>query len=146
MRYSPEPSVTVERVFSISAGLDVSTVTPGSTAPDESLTTPVIDAWANTSVGNRTRHASMPAVFNTLSTSTLLPRQAGHLRTSKPIVRADRVSTNGSGDRRKKFDAIRDFGLPEGELPGARQQKYYESDDSLTKMRRTNIYGAAGTA
>jgi hypothetical protein len=40
------PSVTTERVFSISAGLDVSTVTPGSTAPDVSLTTPAIDACA----------------------------------------------------------------------------------------------------
>jgi hypothetical protein len=36
MRYCPVPSVTAERVFSISAGLDASTVTPGSTAPDAS--------------------------------------------------------------------------------------------------------------
>ncbi len=77
MRYSPEPSVTVERVFSMRTGLDVSTVTPGSTAPDESLTTPVIDAWANASVGNRTRHESMPIVFNTLNTSSLLPPRKG---------------------------------------------------------------------
>src|SRR5437764_13088236 len=44
MRYCPEPSVTAERVFSMRTGLDTSTVTPGRTAPDVSLTTPVIDA------------------------------------------------------------------------------------------------------
>ena len=42
----PALSVTTERVFSISAGLAASTVTPGNTAPDVSLTTPAMDAWA----------------------------------------------------------------------------------------------------
>src|SRR4029079_19008105 len=48
MRYCPLPSVTALRTFSISAGLDASTVTPGRTAPDASLTTPAIEAplWA----------------------------------------------------------------------------------------------------
>src|SRR5215471_15496996 len=87
MRYSPDPSVTVDRVFSMSTGLAVSTVTPGNTAPDESFTTPVIDAWAKASVGNRTRHANMPAVFNTLSTSSLLtPRHGVTLGTSNRNV------------------------------------------------------------
>ena len=49
MRYCPVPSVTAVRIFSISAGLAASTVTPGSTAPDASLTTPLI-------VGLRGRH------------------------------------------------------------------------------------------
>ena len=35
----------------INAGLDASTVTPGSTAPDASLTIPAIEAWASTSRG-----------------------------------------------------------------------------------------------
>ena len=43
MRYWPEVSVTAERTFSMSAGLDASTVTPGSTAPDVSFTVPVIE-------------------------------------------------------------------------------------------------------
>src|SRR5262245_4751471 len=47
MRYWPLPSVVADLPFSISAGLAASTVTPGSTAPDESRTVPVIDAWAN---------------------------------------------------------------------------------------------------
>src|SRR6266566_18547 len=48
MRYNPELSVVDERVFSISTVLAASTVTPGSTAPDPSLTVPVIDACART--------------------------------------------------------------------------------------------------
>src|SRR5689334_11002602 len=40
MRYSPRSSVTVVRDFSIRTGLVASTVTPGSTAPEESVTTP----------------------------------------------------------------------------------------------------------
>ena len=39
-------SLTAERVFSMSAGLAASTVTPGSTAPDASLTVPERATWA----------------------------------------------------------------------------------------------------
>src|SRR5262249_10164340 len=42
MRYWPLPSVTTERTFSMSTGLAASTVTPGSTAPDASFTTPAM--------------------------------------------------------------------------------------------------------
>ena len=45
------PSVTAVRTFSISAGLDASTVTPGSSAPDVSFTSPAIDACAHTAAG-----------------------------------------------------------------------------------------------
>jgi hypothetical protein len=41
------------------AGLLASTVTPGSTAPDVSFTTPVIDAWANAADAHvRHRHVT----------------------------------------------------------------------------------------
>src|SRR5580765_2371926 len=50
-RYAPLPSVTTDRVFSMRAGLAASTVTPGSTAPDESLTLPARPACANTTEG-----------------------------------------------------------------------------------------------
>ena len=40
--YCPCPSVVAVRTFSMSATLAASTVTPGSTAPDASLTTPAI--------------------------------------------------------------------------------------------------------
>ena len=52
MRYWPDPSVTAERTFSISAGLEASTVTPGNTAPEVSRTTPAIEAWANAAAGS----------------------------------------------------------------------------------------------
>src|SRR5262245_49252246 len=47
----PAALVTMVRVFSMSAGLEASTDTPGSTAPDASLTTPTMDAWANDVTG-----------------------------------------------------------------------------------------------
>jgi hypothetical protein len=62
--YSPLSSVTVARVFSIKAGLDASTVTPGSTAPEESLTVPatipVLVPCARDTVGSsRLAHTRM---------------------------------------------------------------------------------------
>src|SRR5678815_1448163 len=46
-----------ERTFSMSAGLEASTVTPGMTAPDVSRTTPAIfpeSAWAHAVAGSST--------------------------------------------------------------------------------------------
>src|SRR5436189_1369791 len=54
IRYTPDSSVTASRTFSISAGLDASTVTPGNTPPDESFTTPVMDACAYADAGSIT--------------------------------------------------------------------------------------------
>src|SRR5687767_14027571 len=77
--YWPEPSVTADRVFSISAGLAISTVTPGSTAPDVSLATPAIVAcWARAVAGSRGRHMNAPA--NMASARFILPPE-GLIRT-----------------------------------------------------------------
>src|SRR3954453_18119673 len=54
--YCPDESVTVDRDFSISAGLDASTRTPGSTAPELSFTTPVMDACAYAATGSSVSH------------------------------------------------------------------------------------------
>src|SRR5205809_5015096 len=54
IRYSPVSSLTTERTFSINTGLAASTITPGSTAPDASLTTPVMAACANAAAGRST--------------------------------------------------------------------------------------------
>src|SRR5687767_15663567 len=51
IRYWPVPSVVTERTFSIRTGLAASTVTPGSTAPDASLTTPVMAPCAIAAAG-----------------------------------------------------------------------------------------------
>src|SRR5689334_8088511 len=53
MRNWPLPSVTTDRTFSMRAGLDASTVTPGRTAPEVSRTTPEIEACANATAGAR---------------------------------------------------------------------------------------------
>src|SRR5687768_13547689 len=52
MRHWPEPSLTADRVFSMSTSLDASTVTPGITLPDASRIVPVSVACANTDAGN----------------------------------------------------------------------------------------------
>src|SRR5205814_10706596 len=52
--YSPVPSVTAVRTFSINAGLLASTVTPGSNAPVASFTVPAMAprlAWAPSNTG-----------------------------------------------------------------------------------------------
>ena len=72
MRYWPLPSVTAERVFSIRAGLDASTVTPGSTAPEASLTTPVMEAWANAAAGTSTSNAKTAKPCRNLRMNSLL--------------------------------------------------------------------------
>src|SRR6188474_316719 len=70
--YWPDPSVTAARVFSMRAGLDTSTVTPGSTAPEVSLATPAIVAcWARAAAGNKARHRNAPA--NMASARFILP-------------------------------------------------------------------------
>src|SRR5713101_9955314 len=56
--YCPVESVIAERVFSIRTGLDASTLTPGSTPPDVSLTTPESVAWAKAEAGIITSHAN----------------------------------------------------------------------------------------
>ena len=63
MRYWPVPSVTAERTFSISAGLVASTVTPGSTAPEASFTSPAITACADARLGQRTNKATSATDF-----------------------------------------------------------------------------------
>src|SRR5580765_7636081 len=72
MRYWPEPSLTTARTFSISTGLAASTVTPGNTAPDVSLTTPVMVDWAEAIVGRMARHAPTINAFPSLSTKVSL--------------------------------------------------------------------------
>ena len=58
MVYLPVPSVTPDRTFSMRTGLEASTVAPGSTAPDVSLTRPASVACANAANGTLTTIAS----------------------------------------------------------------------------------------
>src|SRR6476660_635495 len=80
MRYWPEPSVTTERVFSISAGLAASTVTPGRTPPEESLTTPAICACAKTVEGIAAMNNTAQKTCANLLMADLLARKMVSLR------------------------------------------------------------------
>src|SRR5689334_22942468 len=68
MRYWPVSLLTTERTFSINAGLAASTVTPGRTPPETSLTTPVMAACAKAAAGrsNRTNRTAVQRVTNFL--------------------------------------------------------------------------------
>src|SRR5262245_55974789 len=68
MRYCPPASVTPVRTLVMSAGLDASTVTPGSTAPDVSRTVPA-RLCAATRVGSAT--SAVIATSNRLSTDLI---------------------------------------------------------------------------
>src|SRR5262245_31318389 len=58
--YAPFASVVADRTCSINAGLAASTVTPGSTAPVASFTTPANALCARAAVGSASSRASMP--------------------------------------------------------------------------------------
>ena len=59
--YRPAPSVTVVRTPSMSAGLVVSTVTPGSTPPVSSVTSPaMLPVWARAAAGAASRDMREP--------------------------------------------------------------------------------------
>src|SRR6266508_720266 len=74
--YWPAPSVMTVRVFSINAGLDASTVTPGSTAPLPSFTTPAIATCALLVLGMRNTPAQITARHNTTRRSISSPLSA----------------------------------------------------------------------
>ena len=69
MRYWPVSSLTTVRTFSIRTGLAASTVMPGNTAPDVSLTTPVMAPCAEAEEGrtNRTIKTAEPNTTNRVS-------------------------------------------------------------------------------
>jgi glutamate/tyrosine decarboxylase-like PLP-dependent enzyme len=59
----PAVSVTVPRDFSIRAGLETTTVTPGTTAPDASVTVPATAAWAKAAAGKARSHTLIRNAF-----------------------------------------------------------------------------------
>src|SRR5262245_14673261 len=82
--YWPLPSVVADRVFSMSAGLDASTVTPGRTAPDASLTVPAMDAPV-------TACACATAGNSTSTGSTSISLLKTHMDVSSPGSPAGKV-------------------------------------------------------
>jgi hypothetical protein len=101
--YCPVPSVTAVRVFSISAGLATSTVAPGRTAPDASLTIPAIALCARAMPGTTSTHTTVSARHLT-SVRINLPfhlviRGASPPRTPFAVARGAPRSPLRSGER-----------------------------------------------
>src|SRR6478735_9090673 len=87
MRYRPFSSVIADFTFSISTGLAASTVTPGITAPDVSLTVPVNALWARATAGTRTRLASTSKNVLAINFRAIMfPQSANHrARSDQPL-------------------------------------------------------------
>src|SRR5712691_1206072 len=85
--YTPWASVTALRTFSINAGLDASTVTPGSTPPDTSLTVPAIVACAYAVVETNTDTITPAATFSTLRIRTSVRKLSGKPQSTRSVPR-----------------------------------------------------------
>src|SRR5215467_705448 len=111
-RYWPVLSVIEVRTFSISAGLETSTVTPGSTPIEVSRTTPAIEAWAKAIAGtNVRRHASESR------------------RKDFPMVADANSGVTGgqyrySGSRRDLRISIRYLGRPHDRIVAGRRRRF----------------------
>src|SRR5438309_11820246 len=77
----------------MSAGLDTSTVTPGSTPPDGSLTMPAIVAWARTMLGQA---AAIARSVTTLK----------QLRIAVPFISARNLAATGRRDGGSVFSQV----------------------------------------
>src|SRR5215813_6409186 len=95
--YAPEPSETATLLFSMRASLAASTVTPGSTAPDESFTTPAIALWAWATDGSASRHTSAARPKQTFliirSSLTVDPRKRRELPAEVRELQPNRKET-----------------------------------------------------
>src|ERR1700719_1367288 len=108
--YCPSASVTTDRTFSISAALEASTVTPGMTAPDVSLTTPAIPpaACADRPTGER-NHADndnansvTPALLTILdSLRSAQTRDRRDTRRRRPDQPTSQTGSTGRGRRER---------------------------------------------
>src|SRR5215510_2393495 len=74
--YWPSESVTAERVRSIRTSLEISTVTPGRTAPEVSLTTPAIALCARAEAGSAST-SDRAADTASIQVGLMLPPSAG---------------------------------------------------------------------
>src|SRR5262245_53564352 len=116
MVYRPSSFVTAVLDFSISAGLEASTVAPGSTAPVVSLTTPampVVCAETSTSARKATANAAVssaatvPLTVRVLTvTSGLLSHESAMIQGRQHadevfVVRIDAEKTGGEEQRRE---------------------------------------------
>src|SRR5262245_39052815 len=100
MLYWPCESDTTVRTFSISAGLDASTVTPGRTPPEVSCTTPAMPC-ANVAAGVQSRipQAKTPTVLKCLG-HIMLPPSCAASRALRSCTFSCEARNPSSGCRR----------------------------------------------
>ena len=98
----PRSLVVADRTFSIRTGLAASTVTPGSTAPDVSLTVPAIALCAETRSGKTTMQASA---------STSMDAAGKHLRVMAQLLRLDGQRQRHARRKRREFERRRRMAL-----------------------------------
>src|SRR5438132_323268 len=111
MRYWPVPSVTTVRTFSISSGLAASTVTPGSTAPEASLTTPpivAVDSCARAADDRRSTTASAAVALRHLHIRHLHTKQRradfkNESEVDESSTRARKLSTTRTLDSVERY-------------------------------------------
>ena len=110
MRYCPSPSVIADRTFSISTLLAASTVTPGRTAPLESLTVPAIALWAHTDGAEATSTPNTNAAAIVFFASMPLPLLVNFFTGAgaPPPARTDadaspRISMSSARHGRRRF-------------------------------------------
>src|SRR5262245_34693266 len=106
--YAPLASVVADRTCSIKTGLAASTVTPGSTAPVASFTTPANALCARAAVGSASSAASMPtdtSVLLIIRPPLLAPKASGYNTAMVgPIVRTRHSSRPRHNDQKLGLD------------------------------------------
>src|SRR5262245_64049728 len=117
--YWPVSSVTTERPFSMRASLLASTLTPGNTAPDVTLTTPAIALCAYVRVGHADMHANVTNTETAVLRIISLPpsptsnRPLVKTRTSPARAPTSRIRKKTPNERRKVrgdgYDVRRDY-------------------------------------
>src|SRR5262249_3966082 len=145
--YSPLSSVVVVRTFSIRAGLDASTVTPGSTAPELSLAVP---AMAPVLVPCARERAGCS---NTLRLMTIMPKRIRLIERSPCQMVDARQLLAARRDRsppafvincHRALQACGAFGFPynPASFPGGP----VAATSSRLRSRRSRQYGGAAAA
>src|SRR5687768_10431393 len=113
IRYCPFTSEIEERTFSMRTSLDASTSTPGSTAPDESLTRPAIADCAKAAVGTRTNAEPITAAIKRVRTDDRFVCMTPPVVTATPARGTGVVDVDPSRQRDDRND-VRAEGMTSG--------------------------------
>src|ERR1700752_865192 len=125
----------------MSTGLEASTVTPGSTAPDVSLTTPVIDAWACAADGSSAKSATTThAAFTRMKLSLRPPLtgpivEAGGAKVPQKAVKSTRAPSLDRKTKRRQIPTTPRVQAPMSEVSFGP----FLLDPSSTRLTRDGV-------